>query len=104
FLGYFAQRYGFEIMGVVLPGGSTLTEPSSRELAELIEIIEREGIKTIVVEASNTNPITDALAEQVGIERILLYSESLSELDGPTPTYIDFMMYNARSIAEVLGR
>jgi ABC-type Zn uptake system ZnuABC Zn-binding protein ZnuA len=104
FLGYFAQRYSFEIMGVVLPGGSTLTEPSSRELAELIEIIEREGIQTIVVEASNTNPITDALAEQVRIERILLYSESLSEPDGPTPTYIDFMRYNARSIAEVLGR
>ncbi|NJO07517.1 MAG: zinc ABC transporter substrate-binding protein [Chloroflexaceae bacterium] len=103
FLGYFARRYGFEIVGVVLPGGSTLAEPSSRDLAELIEIIEREGIQTIIVEASNVNRISDTLAEQVGIETILLYSDSLSDADGPTPTYIDYMRYNAQAIAAVLG-
>jgi len=103
FLGYFAQRYGFEIVGVVLPGGSTLAEPSSRDLAELIEIIEREGIQTIIVEASNPNRISGALAEQAGIETILLYSGALSGPDGPTPTYIDFMRYNAQAIAAVLG-
>lgn len=103
FLGYFARRYGFEIVGVVLPGGSTLAEPSSRDLAELIEIIEREGIQTIIVEASNVNRISDTLADQIGIETILLYSDSLSDADGPTPTYIDYMRYNAQAIAAILG-
>lgn len=103
FLGYFARRYGFEIVGVVLPGGSTLVEPSARDLAELLEIIEREGIQTIIVEASNPNRISDALAKDVGIETILLYSGALSDVTGPTPTYIDFMRYNAQAIARVLG-
>ncbi|MEL6307970.1 MAG: metal ABC transporter substrate-binding protein, partial [Chloroflexota bacterium] len=103
FLGYFAQRYGFEIVGVVLPGGSTLAEPSARELAELIEIIEREDIETIIVEASNTSRISDTLAEQVGIETILLYSDSLSDADGPTSTYLDYMRYNVETIVDVLG-
>ncbi|MEM6528872.1 MAG: metal ABC transporter substrate-binding protein, partial [Chloroflexota bacterium] len=103
FLGYFARRYGFEIVGVVLPGGSTLAEPSSRDLAELIEIIEREGIETIIVEASSINRISDTLADQIGIETILLYSDSLSDADGPTPTYMDYMRYNAQAIAAVLG-
>ena len=104
FLGYFAQRYGFEIVGVVLPGGSTLAEPNPRELTELIEIIEREGIETIIVEASNPNRISDALADQLGIETILLYSGALSDADGPTPTYIDFMRYNAQAITAVLSQ
>src|SRR5690606_3357508 len=42
FLGYFAERYGFEIVGVVLPGGTTLAEPAPQDVAELIEVIERE--------------------------------------------------------------
>jgi ABC-type Zn uptake system ZnuABC Zn-binding protein ZnuA len=49
------------------------------------------------------NRISDALADQIGIESILLYSGALSEPDGPTPTYIDFMRYNAQAIAAVLG-
>ncbi len=104
FLGYFARRYGFEIVGVVLPGGSTLVEPSAHDLAELLEIIEREEIKTIIVEASNPNRISNALAEEVGIETILLYSGALSDSDGSTPTYIDFMRYNVQAIARVLGQ
>lgn len=104
FLSYFARRYGFEIVGVVLPGGSTLAEPSSRNLAELIEIIEREDIQTIIVEASNPNRISDMLAEEVGIETILLYSGALSDANGPTPTYIDLMRYNAQAIASSLGK
>ena len=103
FLGYFARRYGFEIAGVVLPGGSTLAEPTTRELAELTEIIRTEGIRTIVIEASNPNRLSDTLADQLGIETILLYSGALSDFDGPTPTYIDFMLYNARAIAATLG-
>lgn len=68
-----------------------------------IEIIDREGIQTIIVEASNPNRISDMLADQIGIETILLYSGALSDADGPTPTYIDFMRYNAQAIADVLG-
>lgn len=39
-LGYFADRYGFEIVGTVVPGGSTLGDPSSAELAALIAQLE----------------------------------------------------------------
>ncbi|MEM9950303.1 MAG: zinc ABC transporter substrate-binding protein [Chloroflexota bacterium] len=103
FLGYFAQRYGFEVVGVVLPGGSTLAEPSARDLAELIEIIEREGIETIIVEASNPNRISNTLAEQVGIETILLYSGALSHDEEPASNYLDFMRYNMTTIIEALS-
>jgi zinc/manganese transport system substrate-binding protein len=44
-LGYFADRYGFEIVGTVIPGGTTLGEPSSRELAELVETMKEYGVR-----------------------------------------------------------
>jgi ABC-type Zn uptake system ZnuABC Zn-binding protein ZnuA len=103
FMGYFAKRYGFEIVGVVLPGGSTLSEPTARELAELIEIIEREQISSIIVEMSDNNRISEQVAEEVNITLLPLYSDSLSEPDGPAATYIDYMRYNATVIAEMLG-
>ena len=45
--GYFADRYGFEVVGVVIPGGSTLADPSSADLAELVEIMTEENIDVI---------------------------------------------------------
>ena len=46
-LGYFADRYGFEIVGVVIPGGATLAEPSARDVVELAETVAREGVTVI---------------------------------------------------------
>ncbi len=102
-MGYFARRYGFEVVGVVLPGGSTLSEPSARELVELVEIIEDEGIESIIVEASNPNRISDRIATEVGIDTILLYSGALGDPDGEVGTYIDLMRFNANAIANTLG-
>ena len=47
-MGYFAERYNFDIAGVLIEGGSTLSEPSSQELAALITEIETRGLTTLV--------------------------------------------------------
>ena len=49
-LGYFADRYGFEIVGVVIPGGSTLAEPSSAELANLVQVMREQDVRVIFAE------------------------------------------------------
>ena len=54
--GYFADRYGFEVVGVVIPGGSTLADPSSAELAELVEIMTEENIDVIFGETVGHRP------------------------------------------------
>jgi zinc/manganese transport system substrate-binding protein len=45
--GYFADRYGFEVVGTVIPGGATLADPSSAELAGLVEVLIDEGVNVI---------------------------------------------------------
>ncbi len=51
-LGYFAQRFNLEVIGTVIPGGSTLAEPSAADLSDLVALIEANNVKAIFSEAS----------------------------------------------------
>ena len=44
---YFADRYGIEVVGAVIPSQSTQAQPSAGETADLISLIERENVKAI---------------------------------------------------------
>ncbi len=78
-LGYFADRYGFEIVGVVIPGGSTLAEPSSAELADLVQVMELENVRVIFAETIAPAVLADAVAAEIGedVEVVELYTDSL---------------------------
>ena len=105
FLGYFAERYGFEIVGVVNPGGTTLAEPAPQDVAQLIEVIEREGVRAIFVEVSDAGRLAQVIAGDADdVQVVTLYSDSLSSADGPAATYLDYMRHNAGAIAAALGR
>ena len=104
-LGYFAERYDFEVVGVVIPGGSTLSDPSSEELARLIETIRSEGVKAIFSETTQTSSLIDAVGSEVGEEIVIvdLYTESLGEPGSGAETLIDMLITNAERIAGALG-
>ena len=103
FLGYFAQAYDFEVVGVVLPGGSTLTEPDPQALAALIDVIRAENVPAIFTEASASSQLAAIVAEETGIQVVTtLYSDSLSDENGSAPTYLDFVRFNAQTIADAL--
>lgn len=105
FLGYFAVHYGFEIVGVVLPGGTTLAEPEPQQIAALVRTMAMEGVSAIFVEYSATQALAAAIAAEAGqsVQIVQLYSGALSEAGGPAATYLDYMRFNARAIAEALG-
>lgn len=103
--GYFANRYGFEIIGVVIPGGSTLAEPSSAELAELVEVMEHEGIRVIFAETSQPTTLADAVAAELGedVQVVELFSESLGASGSGAETLTEMLLTNAERIATALG-
>jgi len=102
--GYYARRYGFTVMGTVVPAASTAAETSAADFAALVDLFEREGIS--VVFGSTTEPATlaEALAEEVGYEVKVInaYTESLGEAGSGAETYIDMMRTNSRLIVENL--
>ena len=103
--GYFAARYGFETIGVVIPGGSTLTEPSSAELADLVEVMEQSGTSAIFAETTQPTALAEAVAAELGddVEVVELFTESLGEPGSGAETLSEMLLTNARRISEALG-
>ena len=101
--GYFARRYGFVQVGTVFPGLSTLSEPSARELADLVSTIESLDIPAIFVGMAVNPSLAQQIASDTGTEIILMYTGALSDADGPASTYVDFMKATANAILEGLG-
>jgi len=101
--GYFAQRYDFEQVGTIFPGLSTLSEPSARELADLVSTIESLDIPAIFVGMTVNPSLAQQIASDTGTEIILMFTGALSDANGAAGTYLDFMRYTANAILEALG-
>ena len=103
--GYFAHRYGFEVVGVVIPGGSTLAEPSSAELAELVDVMRQEDVRVMFGETSSPTNLADAVAAELGEEVavIQLFTESLGPSGSEAETLSQMLFDNAQRIVAALG-
>jgi ABC-type Zn uptake system ZnuABC Zn-binding protein ZnuA len=100
--GYFAERYGFEQIGTVFPGYSTLSEPSAQELAELEDSIEDYAVQAVFVGLSVNPDLAERVAEDTGADLVFLYTGSLSEPDGPANSYVALMEYDTSAIVSAL--
>ena len=100
--GYFANRYGLEIVGAVVPAFSTNAEPSARELAELQQVIQTSNTKAIFVGTTINPVLADQIAADTGIKVIPLYTGSLGQPGSGTETYLDFIRYNTTALVKGL--
>lgn len=105
FLGYFAHAYEFEVIGVVLPGGSTFAEPNPQDLLSLVDEIEAENVQAIFVETSSPADLAETVANEVGydVQVVTLYSGTLSDTDESASTYLDYMRFNVDAIVMALS-
>jgi zinc/manganese transport system substrate-binding protein len=103
-LGYFARRFDLQLVGVAIPGGSTLAEPSAGELAELAELVREEGVRAVFSETIVPARVLDALAREAGSEVAVveLYTDSLGEPGSPAATYPGMIVEDARRVADGL--
>lgn len=99
--GYLAQRYDFEVIGAVVPSGTTLASPSSSDLKSLSEAVEEAGVPAVFADSSQPDRLAEVMAEEAGIEVevITLFSESLTEEGGGGATYLEMTRSNVDSIA-----
>jgi zinc/manganese transport system substrate-binding protein len=102
--GYFAERYDFKVIGVLIPGGSTQAQPDPRLLAELAAVIRVEGVRAIFGESTLPTNVADELAEEVGgeIRVVVLYTGSLGQAGSGADTYVGMLRTDAERIADAL--
>jgi zinc/manganese transport system substrate-binding protein len=81
-LGYLAARYDLQVVGTVIPGGSTMAEPSSAALADLADSIAAELDREVMV--------------------VELYTGSLGEPGSGAETLIDMLITNATRVSRGL--
>lgn len=101
---YFAERYGFTQAAAIIPGFSTLSEPSAQEIALLEKTIREMQIKAIFVGNSINPALAERIAADTGAQIVRLYSGSLSEPGGEADTYLNYMRYNVNAIITALNR
>ena len=104
-LGYLADRFGFEIIGAVVPSTSSLGESSARDLDDLAETMRDAGVTTIFADTTGSTEVSDGLAERLGdeVRVVQLFTESTGDDTSGAATYVDMMRRNAELIAEPLG-
>ncbi|KOX10271.1 zinc ABC transporter substrate-binding protein AztC [Nocardiopsis sp. NRRL B-16309] len=103
--GYLADRYGFEVIGTVIPSGTTLASPSTADLKDLSDTVREAGVDAVFADSSQPDRLASVMAQEAGvdIEVIPLFSESLSEEGEGAANYLEMTRSNTESIVTGLG-
>jgi len=102
-LGYFAQAYGFTIVGAVIPSVTSDASPSAQQMANLIQTIKSSGASTIFLDVGANPDLALQIATETGAKVVAdLYLETLSTPNGPAPTYLDMLKYDVTQIVNAL--
>ena len=94
--GYFAHRYGIDVVGAVIPSQTTQAQPSAKDLSELVDLIEREGVEAVFPESSLSAKVAEAIARQTGASAdYTLYGDTLGPAGSSGATYLGMEAANA---------
>ena len=100
-LGYFAARYGIEVIGAVIPSLSTQAQPSAKDVGELVGQIKREGVEAIFPEASLSRRLEQAISRESGAEvGGQLWADTLGPAGSSGATYVEAIQANAVELAK----
>lgn len=103
--GYFAERYGFEIVGTALGSVSTeAADPSAGALADLVMEIRAAGVPAIFAENVANPTLMETIAREAGVQLApTLYTDALGEPGSAGMTYIEMMRANVTTIVTALA-
>ncbi|WP_445679282.1 metal ABC transporter substrate-binding protein [Radicibacter daui] len=91
--GYFGRAYGVTFMAPV--GISTESEPSAADVAALVRQVKEQGTRALFIENMTDPRLVRQIAEESGAALGgELYSDSLSDPDGPAPDYLTMFRHN----------
>ncbi len=101
--GYFADRYGFKVVGAIIPSVSSAASPSAQDLARLADQVKATGAPAVFLDTGANTQLADQLARETGIKVVTgLLTHSVTAPDGPAPDYISMMRYDMNAIVNAL--
>lgn len=100
--GFYADRYGLEMIGAVIPSFSTNAEPSAQEMARLQDAISSLGVRAVFVGYTVNPTLAEQVAADTGIKLVPLYTGSLGGPGSGAESYVDYIRANTNAIVEAL--
>ena len=100
-LGYFANLYGFEVVGVIL-STTTEVEPSAADLADLIQEVEEYSVPAVFGETTVSERLAETVAAESGASVVRLHSGSLGAEGSGAQTYVEMVRTNVERIVGAL--
>lgn len=101
-LGYFADRYGFELVGAVIPSFSIAAEPSAEEVAALEDAIQAYDVPAIFIGTTVSPGLAQRIATDTGARLVTLYTGTLTDASGEAGSYLELMRFDVQAIVEAL--
>jgi ABC-type Zn uptake system ZnuABC Zn-binding protein ZnuA len=100
-LGYYARRYGIEVIGTVIPALTTAAQPSAGDVAKLVDTIKAAGVATIFAESSVNPKVEEAIAREAGATiGKALWADSLGPKGSDGATYIESIASNTAALVQ----
>jgi ABC-type Zn uptake system ZnuABC Zn-binding protein ZnuA len=101
--GYFANRYGFEVVTALGTLSTDVSDPSAGQIASLIEEIKALGVPAIFGENITSVGLLEQLSRETGVNFVeTLYTDALGQTGTEGDSYLNLLRYNAETIAEAL--
>ena len=105
--GWFAARYGLEVVGTVVPSPSGLADPPAQHLTGLLQAVQAKQVKAIFAERSVPDGSVRMLARDAGVKAVVgadaLLGDGLGPAGTDADTYVGALRHNARSVASNLA-
>ncbi|MDQ3695735.1 MAG: zinc ABC transporter substrate-binding protein [Chloroflexota bacterium] len=104
-LGYYAERYGLEIVGTAFGTlGTEAGDPSAADIADLVAAIRAENVNAIFAENVSNPAVMESIAAEAGVTLVpTLYTDSLGAPGSGVETYVDLMRANTTGIVTALA-
>jgi zinc/manganese transport system substrate-binding protein len=102
-LGYYADRYGLEVVGALIPSQSTAAQPSAGDTDALVDQIEREDVRAIFPESSLNPKLERAVARETGATvGDPLWADTLGPEGSSGATYVESIQSNTAALVDGL--
>ncbi len=102
FMGYFADAYGFEVVGAVFKSETTASEPSARDISKLVDLMKKKRIGALFVGINGNKKVAEEVAVEAGAKVVPIYTGTLDAPGGKVDSYVKLVKYDVERIVENL--
>jgi ABC-type Zn uptake system ZnuABC Zn-binding protein ZnuA len=97
-LGYFADRYNFEIIGTIIEGLSSDGNVTPRGLIDILDTVADNEVNVIFGELHMADKIAQTISEDTGVLVERLYSENFDSSGSGVTNYIEMIETNVQTV------